>query len=1082
MINRRLLKDRREAAALKAQALAMSTDSAVMAMDAAAADIEAWAGLETALEAASSPSIEAIDGEDPLSFPVMGKWFQKREAEEPSGAASASYERAALTSRGGSAGVATKSSSSSVQSMDTSSASSVSSASSSSSLAVETAETYVIETPLFPIILPKAWQPLVGPSAPSASSVESPASTASVSTVSTLEIEVEIQEEVATAAAGEEAKPSPHLLAAASAPLLPTDAAQTFTGREFYYPETIEALAVAGMRMTTEGARNPDVVWTGQGNTMRFLKKQPRRKIDDGYSAPSPRAPPSPAAPLAEAHRLQLAMPRCASASRPGRGDRRRRGSRGRPRRGRGLRPRRTRPTTSARAALVASALAFSSGARALTLPKFKGVRVGDRPDRRSEGTRLASSVGWTVDGEGSSGGMAGIWKMFDNNGSGNNRRKYRRKLERQDRTLETMQLRAVPFGPVPRGGSLSDVAVLPTASAASATAVAQDGPLRKLRRGLRGAGRGLVGAAVNLNGILRFNPLSRDGNSASSSTARQSTLTTMADVSAVDDAKDDKFKSPLRIGGMINRRLLKDRREAAALKARALALSADSAVMAMDTAAADIEAWAGLETALEAASSSSSIEAIDRGDPSSFPAFGRWFQKDDGRPKDEAEKPSEAASMPHERAALSSRGGSASASVSNRSGSGSAQSAVAAAASSASSAPSVASSSGLVSQSVETYVVETPLFPIVLPKAWQPLVGPSAPSFEPTDSSATTVSTQASTLEIDVVVQEEVATAASGEEAKPSPQLLAAASAPLLPTDAAETFTGREFYYPETIEALAVMGMRMTTEGARNPDVAWTGQGNTMRFLKKYGAEGATTASSGGAGGGTSGDNADGDAWYRALDSTQEILVWAGKFSSKEGRGADLPAIKATAVIRKSPRELAALLMDSSRVKAYNKMSLGREDLEVFQEGIDSQGGAFGDGESKVVRNLTKPPMISSLVEFVTCMHARKLRPDDADVLGIDRPTDGYVVVSRAATGGRWNDDDGGGDGGGGTGGGGEKRVRNEILLGVNVLRELPGDPTKTILTSVTHVHSPLIPPMLAKGAGTKGAVDFVRDVRALP
>ncbi len=147
-----------------------------------------------------------------------------------------------------------------------------------------------------------------------------------------------------------------------------------------------------------------------------------------------------------------------------------------------------------------------------------------------------------------------------------------------------------------------------------------------------------------------------------------------------------------------------------------------------------------------------------------------------------------------------------------------------------------------------------------------------------------------------------------------------------------------------------------------------------------------------------------------------------------------------------------------------------------------DTQGGSFGDGESKVVRNLTKPPMVSSLIEFVTCMHARKLRPSDMDILSPgnngdgDTTAEGYIVVSRAVMGGEWSTDNNG------KSENGEKLVRNEILLGVNVLRAVPGEPDKTELTAVTHVQSPMIPVMLAKGAGVKGAVDFVRDIRALP
>ena len=107
-------------------------------------------------------------------------------------------------------------------------------------------------------------------------------------------------------------------------------------------------------------------------------------------------------------------------------------------------------------------------------------------------------------------------------------------------------------------------------------------------------------------------------------------------------------------------------------------------------------------------------------------------------------------------------------------------------------------------------------------------------------------------------------------------------------------------------------------------------------------------------------------------------------------------------------------------------------------------------------------------------CMHARKLSQQDLQTLSTNnndpnQPTDGYIVVSRAVTGGQWNSDD-------------SKNVRNEIILGVNILRQVPNEPDKTELIAVTHVYSPMIPLMLAKNAGVKGAVDFVRDIRSLP
>jgi hypothetical protein len=109
--------------------------------------------------------------------------------------------------------------------------------------------------------------------------------------------------------------------------------------------------------------------------------------------------------------------------------------------------------------------------------------------------------------------------------------------------------------------------------------------------------------------------------------------------------------------------------------------------------------------------------------------------------------------------------------------------------------------------------------------------------------------------------------------------------------------------------------------------------------------------------------------------------------------------------------------------------------------------------------------------------MHARKLTQQDLQVLSSNNndpktPTSGYIVVSRAVTGGQWNS----------SSDSSSKNVRNEIILGVNILLEVPDQPNKTELIAITHVYSPLIPLMLAKNAGVKGAVDFVRDIRSLP
>lgn len=200
---------------------------------------------------------------------------------------------------------------------------------------------------------------------------------------------------------------------------------------------------------------------------------------------------------------------------------------------------------------------------------------------------------------------------------------------------------------------------------------------------------------------------------------------------------------------------------------------------------------------------------------------------------------------------------------------------------------------------------------------------------------------------------------------------------------------------------------------------------------------------------------------------------------------------------------------MDSSKVQSYNKMSLGRKDVVVFQQGVDTESGSDSitssgassfalNGEAKIVRNVTKPPLSKKLMDFVTLMYARRLQEEDNVSPGYlgggttassggdgDNEEQSYIVVTRAVSGGRWgsnntsrdsstkktddDDDDT------------EEMIRSEILLGVNLLQSIPGEPDKTEVTAVTHVYSPSVPTMLAGTVGVKGAIDFIKDIRDL-
>lgn len=265
-----------------------------------------------------------------------------------------------------------------------------------------------------------------------------------------------------------------------------------------------------------------------------------------------------------------------------------------------------------------------------------------------------------------------------------------------------------------------------------------------------------------------------------------------------------------------------------------------------------------------------------------------------------------------------------------------------------------------------------------------------------------------------------------------PSAELLHELAQPLVKAEVWEQLSGQEFNNPSMVEALSRTGIFMAEKAKNNEWVAWKAADKTTSQAEQEGNEQEVIEEGG-------------------------ILVYLGKWK-KEGYGSNVPVVKSISIIDMSPKDMAELLLDSSRVKAYNKMSIGRKDVRVMQAGVDTHGH-FGHGCTKVVRNITKPPVAKKKMLAVTMMHGRQLRPTDGISEG------GYIVVSRAV-----------GDPGVET----EDYLLSEILLGVNVLRNTPV-PNQCRVTAVTHVYSPSLPTMLASRLGVKGALNFVKDIRSL-
>jgi hypothetical protein len=183
-------------------------------------------------------------------------------------------------------------------------------------------------------------------------------------------------------------------------------------------------------------------------------------------------------------------------------------------------------------------------------------------------------------------------------------------------------------------------------------------------------------------------------------------------------------------------------------------------------------------------------------------------------------------------------------------------------------------------------------------------------------------------------------------------------------------------------------------------------------------------------------------------------VFVWMGSF--KHGHyGSELPAIRACGVINMSAKALMELMVDSSRVKEYNKLCLGRDDLVSFQGSIDLPG-PFGKSITKVMRSESKPPMIRKTLVFVSLLHAKELEDGS-----------GYLIVTRAVHTPEAK--------------GPANVMKSEILMGVNLIRKIEGaEDSRCLMTNVNHLRSPIVPMMVAKRIGLLAAVSFLNDIRA--
>mmetsp|Transcript_29547 Transcript_29547/g.42262 ORF Transcript_29547/g.42262 Transcript_29547/m.42262 type:complete len:414 (+) Transcript_29547:60-1301(+) len=189
-----------------------------------------------------------------------------------------------------------------------------------------------------------------------------------------------------------------------------------------------------------------------------------------------------------------------------------------------------------------------------------------------------------------------------------------------------------------------------------------------------------------------------------------------------------------------------------------------------------------------------------------------------------------------------------------------------------------------------------------------------------------------------------------------------------------------------------------------------------------------------------------------------REILVWTGRLCKPQYDCGmmDTPMFRAKGIVSGiSPYALVNLLLDSSRVKTYNRWTNGRVDYCVFQELLDGASGDFGVGVSKIVVSESSLPFMNRKLKLTCLMHARRLNESEEDT---------YLIVSRSGHVGQ-----------------SPTQPDDELLLGVNMIKGVKGHPQKVELISMSHMKSSVIPSFLVKKAGIGGMLEFFERLRKL-
>lgn len=187
------------------------------------------------------------------------------------------------------------------------------------------------------------------------------------------------------------------------------------------------------------------------------------------------------------------------------------------------------------------------------------------------------------------------------------------------------------------------------------------------------------------------------------------------------------------------------------------------------------------------------------------------------------------------------------------------------------------------------------------------------------------------------------------------------------------------------------------------------------------------------------------GEEQWIFLTEKDGIRVFRAKspyYEESDKDAARWPCTRAITVIDASVSALVDLLVDSSRVKETNRYSCGRDDVEIL------------DADTKIVWNRVKSPIGPRSHDFCSIMHVQRL--EDGSALMITKAVEHPSVPRNNA------------------------HIRSEILYGINIIRPLPSDPSKTEITSISQNRYSNLHPYIASKGAVQGTVSFLKQVKS--